>query len=326
MQRRQFHLMALSAAALGLVPAAARAADAYPSRPVRLVVGFPPGGSADINARLVGQQLAKELGGTLVIENKGGAGGNLAAMDIKRSPADGYNLFYGTSAVVLAPSLYSKPGFDPYTDFIPVSLTATIPLLLVASPQLPARTVAELVSYSKENPGKLNYASSGAGALLHLGGALFTDAMGIKAEHVAYKGSAPAVADLLAGNVQFMLLPINEAMPHVRVGSIRPLAITSDRRSPLVPDVPTMQEATGRKDMEMGAWQGLMAPRGTPPEVIAKLASALQATLADQDLRRKLAEQGSTVLGGTAKQYADYMKQEGARWSKVVQDTGTRLD
>lgn len=326
MQRRQFAFLALSAAGLGLSAVPALAQEGYPSRPIRLVVGFPPGGSADINARLVGAQLAKELNANIVVENKGGAGGNLAAVDIKRAQPDGYNLFYSTSAVVLAPSLYSKPGFDPYADFIPVSLTATIPLLLVVTPKLPVRNVAELVAYGKQHPGQLNYASSGAGALLHLGGALFTNAMGLQAEHVAYKGSAPAVADLLAGTVQFMLLPINEAMAHVRAGSLRPLAITSEKRSSLVPDVPTIQEATQRQDMAMGAWQGLMVPKGTPAELVAKLGASLQAALADQGLRKKLAEQGSTVLGGTARQYAEYMKQEGDRWAKVIRDTHTRLD
>lgn len=317
---------ALAAALLHATLFPAHAADAYPSRPIRMVVAFPAGGSADINARIVAQQLGKELGGTIVVDNKGGAGGNLGAMEAKRSAPDGYTVFYSTSAVVLAPSLYAKPGFDPYADFTPIALTATIPLLLVANPQLPSKTVNELAALAKAKPNGLNYGSSGAGALLHLGGALFAKEMGIQATHVAYKGSAPAVADLLGGTTQFMFLPINEALPHVKSGALRALAITSDKRSLLLPDVPTMREATGKATMDMGAWQGLMLPKGTHPELVNKVSAALQKSLGDKGMRERLAAQGSIVLGGTAKEYADYMKIEGERWARVIRDTGAKLE
>ncbi|TWD91077.1 tripartite-type tricarboxylate transporter receptor subunit TctC [Variovorax beijingensis] len=323
--RKLINSLALLGAAI-LAPAAAHSADAYPSKPIRMVVGFAAGGSADINARIVGQQLGKELGGTIVVDNKGGAGGNLGAVEAKRSAPDGYTMFYATSAVVLAPSLYAKPGFDPYADYTPVSLTATIPLLLVVNPAVPAKTVNELVALAKSKPNELNYGSSGAGALLHLGGALFAKEAGIQATHVAYKGSAPAVADLLAGSTQFMFLPINEAMPHVKGGALRALAITSDKRSPLMPDVPTIREATGKSTMDMGAWQGLMLPKGVPDDVVSKISAALKKALADKALQDRLVAQGSIVLGGTAKDYSDYMKLEGDRWAKVIKDTGAKLD
>lgn len=302
------------------------AADPYPSKPIRMVVAFAPGGSADINARAVGQQLAKELGGTIVVENKGGAGGNLGAVEAKRAAPDGYTIFYATSAVVLSPSLYSKPGFDPYEDFTPISLTATIPLVLVVSPKVPAKTVNEFIAWGKSQAGKANYASSGTGALLHLAGALFTKETGWEATHIAYKGSSLAITDLLAGSTDFMFLPINEGMPHIKSGGVRALAITSDRRSPLLPDVPTIREATGKRTMDMGAWQGLMVPKGTPPDVVSKLTTALQGTLKDQGLRDRLTAQGSVVLGGTQKEYIDYMKTEGDRWAKVIRDTGAKVD
>lgn len=324
--RNLFKAPAFIAAALALTFVAAHAADAYPSKPIRMVVGFAAGGSADINARIVGQQLGKELGGTIVVDNKAGAGGNLGAVEARRAAPDGHTLFYATSAVVLSPSLYAKPGFDPYNDFIPVSLTATIPLVLVVNPTVPAKTVAELVAYSKANPGQLNYGSSGAGALLHLGGALFAKETSIQATHVAYKGSAPAVADLLGGITQFMFLPINEAMVHIKGGGLHALAVTNDKRSALLPDVPTIREATGKTTMDMGAWQGLMLPKGTPADVLSKVTAALQNSLRDKAMRDKLTAQGSIVLGGTQKEYADYMKLEGDRWARVIRDTGAKAD
>lgn len=317
----------LAAAAIGnLAAAPATAQNAYPSKPIRMVVAFAPGGSADINARAVGQQLAKELGATVVIENKAGAGGNLGAQDAKRAAPDGYTLFYATSAVVLAPSLYASPGFDPYTDFVPVSLAATIPLVLVVNKNVPATSAAEFITWAKAEKGKLNYASSGTGALLHLGGALFTKELGIEATHIAYKGSAPAVTDLIGGATQFMFLPINEAMPHIKSGALRPLAVSHDKRVALLPQVPTLREATGKTTMDMGAWQGLMLPKGAPADVVNKVSGALQKTIQNKELIERLESQGSIVLGGTQKQYVDYMRAEGERWARVIKETGAKAE
>jgi tripartite-type tricarboxylate transporter receptor subunit TctC len=316
--------VALSAYAVLAVPPVH--AETYPSKPIRMVVAFAPGGSADINARAVGQQLGKELGATIVVDNRGGAGGNLGAVEAKRAAPDGYTVFYATSAIVLAPALYAKPGFDPYEDFTPISLTATIPLVLVTHPSVPAKNANELVTWGKSKAGKVNYGSSGAGALLHLAGALFLKESGFTASHIAYKGSAPAITDLLSGSTEFMFLPINEAMPHIKGGGIKAIAVTSEKRSQLLPDVPTIKEATGKTSMDMGAWQGLVVPKGTPQDIVTKLQVALQKTLKDPGLNERLTAQGSVILGGTQKEYIDYMKQEGARWAAVIKETGAKVD
>jgi tripartite-type tricarboxylate transporter receptor subunit TctC len=321
---RSFLIAIVVAAAAAASPGFA--ADPYPSRPIRVIVAFPPGGSADINARAVAQQLARELGGNSIVENKGGAGGNLGAIEAKRAAPDGYSLFYATSAVVLAPSLYAAPGFDPYTDFVPISLTATIPLVLVVNPTVPAKSMDEFLAWAKTQGGKLNYASSGSGAVLHLAGALFAKETGINATHIAYKGSAPAVTDLLGGATQFMFLPVNEAMPHIKSGGLRALAVAHDKRIALLPDVPTIREVTGKATMNMGAWQGLLVPKGTPNDVVATLILALQKTLKDQALVQRLEGQGSIVLGGTQQQYSEYMRAEGDRWARVIKETGAKAD
>jgi tripartite-type tricarboxylate transporter receptor subunit TctC len=320
----KFIIAASAVSQIGIAPVLAN--DVYPNKPIRMVVAFAPGGSADINARAVGQQLAKELGGTIVVDNKGGAGGNLGAQEVKRAAPDGYTVFYATSAVVLAPSLYANPGFDPYADFVPISLTATIPLVLVTNQKVPAKTMNDFVAWGKGNANKTNYGSSGTGALLHLAGALFLKEVGFQATHVPYKGSAPAITDLIGGATDFMFLPINEAMPHIKGGVLRPLAITSEKRSPLLPEVQTIREATGKATMDMGAWQGLMVPKGTPADVVTSLQKSLQKTLADAGLRERLTGQGSVMLGGTQKQYVDYMKAEGSRWAAIVRETGAKAE
>jgi tripartite-type tricarboxylate transporter receptor subunit TctC len=321
-----FARLAAVIACLPIIVGSAATADTYPSKPIRMVVAFAAGGSADINARIVAQQLSTELGRQVVVENKGGAGGNLGAVDVKRSAPDGYTIFYSTSAVVLAPSVYDNPGFDPQKDFTPISLTATIPLVLVVSPKVPATTPAEFVAWAKAQGGNVNYASSGRGALLHLVGALFTKETGIKASHIAYRGSAPAVTDLIGGSTHFMFLPANEAIPQIQGGALRALAVTHSERLPQLPDVPTFRESLGLKAMDAGAWQGLMVPAGTPQDVTARLNGAIDKTLKNEAVRKRIMELGSIMLGGTDKDYADYMKQEGARWAQIVADTGAKAE
>lgn len=305
---------------------AVTAADKYPNKPVRMLVGFPPGGSADINARILAQGLASQLSASIVPENKPGAGGNIAATEAKRAAPDGYTIFYSTSAIVLAPSLYQNVQFDAFTDFVPISLTANIPLVLVTTPNLPVNNVKDLVAHAKANPGKLNYASSGSGALLHLGGALFAKEMGIQATHVAYKGSAPAITDLISGATQFMFLPLNEATPHIKAGKLKALALTSNKRTPILPDVPTIKEATGLDSLVMGAWQGILVPKGTPDAIVVQLRDATAHALQDKSVRTKLQEQGSEILGGTPQQYTDYMKRESVRWARVIKESGAKIE
>lgn len=324
--RSQF-LGACALLAIAPLSGAQAQAQAYPTKPIRMIVAFAPGGSADINARIVGRQLGKELGGgTVVIENKGGAGGNLGAVEVRRAAPDGSTVFYATSAVVLAPALYANPGFDPYNDFIPISLTATIPLVLVVNPQVPAKTVPEFIAWAKGQQGKLNYGSSGSGALLHLAGALFLKETALQATHVPYRGSAPAITDVVGGSTQFMFLPLNEALPHLRGGTLRAIAVTHDQRVAQLPDVPTIREATGLTTLETGAWQGLMVPKGTPDDIVARLSTAIQKVLADEETRKLLAEQGSIILGGTDQAYRDYMRAEGERWARVIRETGAKAD
>ncbi|QOT79315.1 Bug family tripartite tricarboxylate transporter substrate binding protein [Cupriavidus basilensis] len=304
----------------------ALASDTYPGKPIRMIVGFPPGGSADINARIVAQGLGKQLSTSVVPDNKPGAGGNIAATEAKRATADGYTIFYSTSAVVLAPALYQNVQFDTFADFVPVSLTAIVPLVLVTTPGLPVKNVHELVAYAKANPGKLNYASSGAGALLHLGGALFAKETGIQVTHVAYKGSAPAITDLIAGSTQFMFLPLSDAQPLIKGGKLKALAITSAKRSTLLPEIPTIKEASGMSALEMGAWQGILVPKGTPEPIVRQLREATDRTLKDEAVRAKLIAQGSDILGGTPQQYTAYMKSEATRWGQIIKESGAKVE
>lgn len=318
--------VAAAIACLSLFTGGPGAAETYPDRPVRMIVAFAPGGSADINARIVAQQLGVELGTQVVVENKGGAGGNLGAVEAKRAEPDGYTVFYATSAIALAPSVYADPGFDPEKDFQPISLTATIPLVLVVNPDVPATSPAEFVAWVKAQDGKVNYASSGKGALLHLVGALFVKETGLEATHVAYRGSAPAVTDLIGGSTQFMFLPANEAIAQVNAGALRAIAVANAERLPQLPDVPTIRESLGLNTLDVGAWQGLMVPIGTTPEITDRLTTALQNTLANEGVRERITDLGSVMLGGTSQDYADYMKQESERWAGVVAETGAKAD
>lgn len=314
------------AALAPLMLAPAIAADDYPARPVRMIVAFAPGGSADINARIVAQKLGTELGSSIVIENKGGAGGNLGAVEAKKSAPDGYSIFYATSAVALAPAVYANPGFQADKDFTPISLTATIPLVLVVNKSVPANNPAEFVAWLKQQDGKVNYGSSGRGALLHLAGALFLNETKTQATHVAYRGSAPAITDMLGGSIQFMFLPINEISSHLDSGALKAIAVTHSQRIPQLPNVPTMREALGLTTMDIGAWQGLLVPAGTPKDVTQKLSQALERTLKAPEVKSRLVELGSIVLGGTDKEYADYMQAEAARWAKIVHETGAKAE
>ncbi len=308
-------------AAVG-APRLAGAQERYPARPIRMLVAFPAGGSADINARIVAQQLAIELGGSVVIENRGGAGGNLGAIAAAQAAPDGYTFFYATSAIALARSVYRNPGFVPERDFVPVSLTATIPLVLVASKSVPANNAQEFLAWLKANPQAANYASSGKGALLHLAAELFLTETGTKATHVPYRGSAPAVNDLLGNSVHFMFLPVNEIASHIQSGSLKAIAVTHSDRVPQLPDVPTVREGFGLTSMDIGAWQGLALPAHTPAPVIERISTALAKTLRAPDTVKRLTETGSIILGGSAEDYRKYIAAEAERWAKVCRDAG----
>lgn len=326
---KQFTRRAVCAAALlggtalfGSAPAHAQA-GAYPSKPIRMVLGFPPGGPTDIVARILGQKMAEQLGQPVVIDNKPGVAGNIAAEMVARAPADGYTILYNTSSITISPWVYSKVNFDPLKDFAPVTLTAEMPLVLLVNPSVPANTTAELVQKVKAAPGRFNYGSSGTGAIEHLTSAQFVSSHGLQATHIPYKGTAPALTDLIAGQTQFMLTTMNTAIPYVKDGRLRALGVTSLKRAPALPDVPTLAEAM-KTDFVSTAWQGVVVPATTPADIVERLNKAINEILRDPAVIQKLADQGVTVLGGTPEHYKAFIQKEFARWQGVVKESGAK--
>ena len=301
-------------------------AQPYPSKPIRMILAFPPGGPTDINSRIFALKLGESMNQQIIVDNKPGAGGNIAAAEAAKAPADGYTIFYNTSAIAIAPSLYSKLNYDVLKDFSPVALTATVPLVLVINPALPAKNVQELVAYAKANPGKMNYGSSGTGTITHLASALFAAQMGLTLQHIPYKGSAPSLVDVAAGQTQMMIDTINTVLPYVKDNRLRALAIAIPRRSSALPDVPTLEEAAKLPGFEMSAWQGIVVPAATPKDIVAKLNSEVNKAVQNPDLRQRLATQGAEPLGGTSEHYAAYIRSELGRWTKVVKDSGAKAD
>ncbi len=304
----------------------AQTATNYPNKPIKIVVPFPPGGATDILARAIGFELQKAWGQSVVIENKPGAGGNTGADLVAKSPPDGYTLVMatvGTHAINM--SLYTKMPYDAVKDFEPIVLVAGVPNLLVVHPSVPAKTVKELTALAKAQPGKLNVASSGNGTSIHLAAELYKQMAGVDILHVPYKGSAPAVADLLGGQVQMMFDNMPVSLPHAKAGKLRALAVTSLKRSPALPDVPTMDEE-GLKGFDATSWFGLLAPAGTPKDIIAKLNAASVAALATPDMRERLAAQGADPVGNTPDQFAAFIKAEIEKWAKIVKASGARVD
>jgi tripartite-type tricarboxylate transporter receptor subunit TctC len=301
-------------------------AQSYPSKPLRMLLAFPPGGPTDINARLYAQRLSEQMGQQVLVDNKPGAGGNLAAGEAARAPADGYTIFYNTSAITIAPALYASAQVDPVKDYAPVALTATVPLVLAVNMAVPVKNLQEFVAYVKANPGRFFYASSGTGTITHLAGALFAAQLGLQMQHVPYKGSAPALIDVVGGQTQMMIDTINTVLPYARDNRLRPLAIAVTRRSPQLPEVPTLEEAANLPGFEMSAWQGIVVPAATPKEIVARLNAEVNRAAQNPDLRARLAAQGGEPLGGSPEQYAAYIRSELLRWTKVVRDAGARAD
>ena len=299
--------------------------DNYPSKPIRLILGFPAGGPTDVVARIIGQRMTETLRQPVVIDNRPGAAGNLAADAVARAPADGYTLLSNTSSITISPWVYAKVNFDPVKDFAPVLLTAEMPLVLLVHPTLRVGSTAALVERIKAAPGSLNYGSSGTGAIEHLTSAQFLSMNNLTATHVPYKGTAPALTDFIAGQTQMMMTTLNTALPFVRDGKLQALAVTSNNRSQALANVPTVQESLG-KPFAATAWQGVVAPAGTPEPVIDKLNQALNAILREPAVKKQLAEQGVDVLGGTPQQYGEYIKSELGRWQGVVKQSGAKVE
>jgi tripartite-type tricarboxylate transporter receptor subunit TctC len=320
----KFCLKSLGLFAMALTFTTAALAQNWPAKPIRMVIAFPPGGPTDIVSRVIAQQLSQQLGQSVIVDNKPGAGGNIAAELVAKAPADGYTVFYNTSAIVIGPALYGKVNYDTLNDFAPVALTASVPLVLVVNPQLPARSVKDFIELARSKPGQLNYSSSGTGTITHLASAMLSSQMGLQTQHVPYKGSAPGLVDLAAGQTQFMIDTMNTVLPYVRDGRLRALGVASLKRSELLPDVPTLAETI--LGFEAAAWQGVVVPSQTPSEIIARLNQELNKALQHPDVRQKLALQGADILGGTPAQYSAYIRSEMPRWAKAVKDSGAKAE
>jgi tripartite-type tricarboxylate transporter receptor subunit TctC len=323
---RQWIAAALCTLVLAVAPGAGAQAPAYPSHPVRIVVPFPAGGTTDILARAVAQRFSEALGQPFIVDNRPGAGGNIGAELVARSAPDGYTLVMGTVGThAINPSLYAKMPYDHVKDFVPVFLVAGVPNVLEVNPDVPVHTVAELVAYAKANPGKLNFASSGSGTSIHLSGELFKTMSGVTMQHVPYKGSAPALQDLLGGQVQLMFDNLPSSMALIKSGKLRPIAVTSAHRSAALPDLPTIAES-GYPGFEASSWFGLLAPAGTPAAVVARLNAEGNKWLASPEAKEKLAAQGAIAAGGSPEDFARHVTAETTKWAKVVKESGAKVE
>jgi tripartite-type tricarboxylate transporter receptor subunit TctC len=306
--------------------AAMAASPAWPQKPVSVVVPFPAGGSTDTIARMLAPPLNEKLGQPFVIDNRPGATGAIGATFVKRAPADGYTMLVASIGVfAVNPFLQKNLGYDPAKDFDLLTVAVRAPNVLVATPNFPAKNLRELVSYMKKNPGKVAFATSGAGSSDHLTAALFWQKSATEGLHVPYKGGAPAISDLLAGQVDVSFQNINAVLQHIRTGKLRALAVTSDKRAAVLPNVPTMAEG-GVKDVEVYSWQGIAAPRGLSPEVKNRLHGALVGALNEPKMREKLAESGFEVVANTPEQFAQFESQELKRWKTVIEQGKITMD
>ena len=301
-------------------------AQSYPTKPIRLIVPFPPGGATDILGRAVSADLTRQLGQGVPVENRPGAGGNLGADVVAKSPPDGYTLVMatvGTHAINM--SLYSKMPYDTVRDFAPVSLVAAVPNILVVNPTLPVKSVKELIDLARSKPGEINFASSGNGTSIHLSGELFKTLAGVQMVHIPFNGSGPAIAAMLGNQTQVMFDNMPSALPQVKAGKLRALAVTTEKRSPATPELPTIAEA-GLAGYDASSWFGVLAPAGTAREIVSKLSQTIAAGLQSPETRERLASQGAEAIGSTPEQFAAHIQTEIAKWAKVVKASGAKLD
>ena len=316
-------------AALALIASALSAgafAQAWPAKPIRIVVPFPPGGGTDIIARETSQRVAKATGWTFVIDNKPGAGGNLGVDSVAKSPADGYTIVLGQSSnLAINPTLYSKLPYDPQKDLAPIVLVSNAPLVMVTGMNTPYKSLADVVTAAKAKPGQLNFASPGNGTVAHLTSELFQKAAGVKTQHVPYKGAAQALTDVISGTVDLYMSSVPTLLGQIKQGKLRPLAVSSAKRVDDLPGVPTINES-GYRGFDAVTWFGLLAPAGTPKEVIVRLNAEFNKTLKDPELIKRLGDEGADAAGGTPEQFAALIRDEIPRWGKVVKDSGAKVD
>jgi tripartite-type tricarboxylate transporter receptor subunit TctC len=309
-----------------LVALAAQAQQAaYPARPVRLILPFPPGGSTDLLGRTLAEKLGAELRQSVIPENRPGAGGNLGAEVAARSAPDGYTLVLCAPSLAISPSLFAKLGYDPVRDFAPIALVATIPNLFVVHPSVPARSLAELTQHARDNPGKLNFGTGGPGTSNHLAAEMFRSLTGTAIVLVPYKGAETAMLGLLAGQVQMVVIGPPAAASHVKTGKLRALAVLGKERYPDLPDVPTAAEA-GMAEFEVDTWYGVLAPAGTPREIVLRLNAELARIMQSSDMRERLATMGIQPLASSPGEFGDFLKAEIAKWAKVVKESGAKVE
>jgi tripartite-type tricarboxylate transporter receptor subunit TctC len=318
-----FHVLKACALAVLALSAAAQP-QVYPAKPIRMIVAYPPGGGTDIVGRMLAQKLSESLGQSVVVENRGGASGNIGTELAARAAPDGYTMLMGNVAPnAINVSLFKDLPFDPIVDFAPVSLVASTPNILVVHPSTPARTVKEVVALARAQPGTLNFASAGVGSSSHLAGELFRILAGADIVHVPYKGAGPAMVDVLSGQVQLYFATMPAAMPHVKPGKLAPVAVTSARRSQALPDLPTIAES-GVPGYEASTWYGVLAPARTPSAVVARLHGDIVKILADAALHARMADQGFDPVGSSPEEFGAYIKSEILKWRKVIRDAGIR--
>ncbi len=311
---------------LALLPAlvhAQPATEAYPTKTIRMIIGFPAGGPTDAVGRAIAQKLSQKLGQQVIVENIAGAGANLGAQAVARSAPDGYTMHYNTSTLAIAPAIYPQLGYHPVKDFAPVVLAAEVPLVLVVNPAVKAETPNDLVALIKKQPGRFNYGSSGNGTIEHLALAQFVHKYKLDATHVPYKGVAPAVMDLIAGQTQFGMTSLNTALPYIKDGKLKALAVGSKIRSKALPSIPTMSESLSA-NFVYTAWQGILFPKATPQAIVEKMNRTVNDVLNDEALRQQLSAQGVDVIGGSADQYANFIKSELERWAEAAKVSGAR--
>lgn len=303
------------------------AAQDYPARPIRIVVPFTAGAGTDIVARAIGVSLTEAWKQSIVVDNRPGAGGTIAGEMVARASPDGYTLMLGNvSTLAIAPALNPKLSYQPLRDYAPITLITSSENVIVLHPSVPVATVKELIAYAKANPRKLNYGSSGNGTSSHLGGAMFASAVGVEMTHVPYKGSGPMLTDLLSGQLQLSFSSVPTALPHIRSGRLRALAVTLLDRSATLPELPTVQEAAGLKGFEISLWQGIVAPVATPRAIVMKLNQQIAANLRTPGLRDKLTAQGMIAIGNSPEQFSAYIRDEIAKWTRVVRESGARAE
>lgn len=317
-----------AAAAATLLPApAVLAQGAFPARPVRLVVAFPAGGPTDVIARVLAERMARDLGQPIVVENRGGANGNIAAEHVSKAEADGYTMLYNTSSIAISQPLYRTLGYVLERDLAPVALVAAAPSLLVVNPGLPAQDAAGFAAWARANSGKISYGSGGVGNASHLHVFMMLKHIGAEATHIPYRGTAAALTDVAAGNVHFMIDALNTALPLAREGRVRAIGVTSAERSPLLPEVPTLAATNlAPADFDQGIWQGVMVPARTPEAVVQRLNAAVNAALATEDMKARLAGMGARPTGGSVEDYRRHLRAEVALWTQVVRESGATAE